>query len=376
MTHHFDHGIVGAGIVGLAHAYALARRGQSVVVFERNERVLGASVRNFGTIWPIGQTGVLYALALQSRDIWLEVLERSGIWHCKNGSLHIAHKVDEAQVLEEFAREAPAAGYECELWSASEVTGNVPAVNSEGLQAGLWSSTEIGVDPREVMSRLPTWLRDQYGVEFHFNTTVTGYDRPNVFAGDLTLQADYLWVCTGDDLQTLYPSFYRELGLRHCKLQMMRSQPLEPGSIGPLLASGLTLRHYASFGDCPTLPALKERVATEMPDYDRFGIHVLIAQNGRGELSLGDSHEYDDDIDPFDKPEIDRLILNYVEQLLTIPELRIVSRWNGTYCKHPSKPYVVDSPEPGATVVSGAGGAGLTLSFGLAEENVRRLQTT
>ncbi len=32
----YDDGVVGAGIIGLAHAYALARRGRKVAVFERN----------------------------------------------------------------------------------------------------------------------------------------------------------------------------------------------------------------------------------------------------------------------------------------------------------------------------------------------------
>src|SRR4029453_9672010 len=102
----YDAAVAGAGILGLAHAYHLARRGLRVVVFERHPRACGASVRNFGMIWPIGQpSGRLYQLARPSRDLWLEVLEVSGLWHARSGSLHVAYHEDEEQVLREFVGE-------------------------------------------------------------------------------------------------------------------------------------------------------------------------------------------------------------------------------------------------------------------------------
>src|SRR5690606_12854799 len=65
-----DIAVVGGGIVGLAVALATARQGRQVVLFERSDPAVGASVRNFGLVWPIGQpTGPTHDLALRSREI-------------------------------------------------------------------------------------------------------------------------------------------------------------------------------------------------------------------------------------------------------------------------------------------------------------------
>jgi FAD dependent oxidoreductase TIGR03364 len=374
MSQHFDVAVVGAGIVGLAHAYHLAKGGRRVVVFERGARAQGASVRNFGMLWPVGQpAGDRYRLARRSLEIWTSVLQSSGLWHKQTGSLHLAYHDDEAAVLREFAA-GPGSEIGGSLLSLSEATNRCPAVRGDGLRTGYWSPHETCVDPREVVAGLPDWLQKTYGVHFEFGTAVLAYDRPRLRSSSGEWSADRLVVCSGDDFQTLYPDLFPHTGLTRCKLQMMRTAPLAGGwRLGPMLAAGLTLRHYPAFAECPSLPALTKRLLAELPDYDRSGIHVLVSQNGRGELVLGDSHEYGAAVEPFDKEEINELILRYLATFLRPPELRLASRWHGVYCKHPSQPWFIARPADGVTVVTGVGGAGMTLSFGLAERVVGEL---
>ncbi len=375
-TGEFDDAIVGAGVIGLAHAYHLAMRGRRVIVFERSPLPVGAtgaSIRNFGMIWPIGQpAGELYELARRSRELWLNTLQDTGLWYERTGSLHLAYHDDEEAILREFIAAAPSNNVECRWLDPQQSLSKSPAIKPEGLRGAMWSPIETCVDPREVIANLPAWLSKSYKVKFVFNCAVTSYKDRRALAGGNEYLAENMYVCAGDDMQTLFPAVFRDSGIIRCKLQMMRSQPIVNNwRVGPMLAAGLTLAHYRSFQDCSSLTALKQRLAAEMPDYVRFGIHVMVSQNGLGELTLGDSHEYEDEISIFDKQEIDDLALRYLDTFFNAPDLRIASRWNGVYAKHPTEPYFIARPEAGVTIVTGVGGAGMTLSFGLAEKVVK-----
>ena len=57
------------------------------------------------------------------------------------------------------------------------------AVNPDGLLGGIWSPTEMTVDPREILARLPAFLADKYGVRFRFGTAVRSIQLPAIEAG-------------------------------------------------------------------------------------------------------------------------------------------------------------------------------------------------
>jgi len=371
----YDVAIVGAGILGLAHAYQAARRGLKVLVCERHAYAQGASIRNFGMIWPIGQPlGDTVETAHRSREAWLTVLAESGIWHERTGSLHVAYHDDEAAVLREFAADPAQAFRESELWDADRVRYRFPRINPAGLQAGLWSPLEVCVDPRRAVGELPCWLTERYGVAFAWETAAWGFDAGQLRTSRGSFAAPRLIVCSGDELQMLYPEAFAKMGMKRCKLQMMRTVGYGPEMrVGTMLAAGLTLKHYKSFANCPSLAKVAARYARELPEYERLGIHVLVSQNGNGELVLGDSHEYDAAIDIFDKPHIDELVLDYLRRFLVVPELKIAARWAGYYMKHPTRSYIIDRPEPNVTLVTATGGTGMTLSFGLAEKAINQV---
>ena len=349
--------IVGAGILGLAHAYTYAKRGHKVRVYERSPRASGASVRNFGMVRPIGQqSGLLSDLAMRSRDLWVEVLQETGLPYLPTGSLHVAYRDDEAAVAREFAELEP---LRARWLGPADVLSRSSSVIPEGLLGGLWSKHELLVDPRLILASLPAFLEQKYGVEFHFSTAVSDVRK---------LPADLVYICSGDDFETLYPEVFANSGVTRCKLQMMRTAAQPAGwELGPALAAGLTLRFYQSFKVCSTLPALEARIQAEMPLYNKWGIHVMASQTADGAVTLGDSHEYGLEVDPFNKEEIDRLILDYLKGFARFPNMEIAQRWNGVYARHFDRPFFYEQPEPEVYIVTASAGKGMTVSFGLAE---------
>jgi L-2-hydroxyglutarate oxidase LhgO len=102
----FDVTIVGAGAVGLACAYALARRGQSVVVLERENRIgAGISSRNSEVI----HAGLHYAtgslkarLCVEGRRALYPFLDAHSVAYDKCGKLIVATEDAETPALDDL----------------------------------------------------------------------------------------------------------------------------------------------------------------------------------------------------------------------------------------------------------------------------------
>ena len=163
----YDVIIVGGGIVGLSMALANAKRGKKVAVFERHPQAAGASVRNFGMVWPIGQpAGNLFDRAMRSREIWLDLSRETGMWARPTGSLHLAYHDDEMAVLEEFAATTKGAGYQCQLVTPAHVRSLSPIARMEGLRGALWSETEVNIYSRMAIKMVSDYIQKKYAVDF------------------------------------------------------------------------------------------------------------------------------------------------------------------------------------------------------------------
>jgi L-2-hydroxyglutarate oxidase LhgO len=116
----FDAAIIGAGAVGLACGNALAKRGLSVVVVEKEALIgSGVSARNSevihaGVHYP---TGSLKArLCVEGRRALYAFLENHNVAHLKCGKLIVATTAAEIAALEKLARQGEINGVEGVRW--------------------------------------------------------------------------------------------------------------------------------------------------------------------------------------------------------------------------------------------------------------------
>lgn len=112
----FDAAIVGAGVVGLAAAYALARRGQNVVVLER-EALIGAGVSSRNS--EVVHAGLYYPtsslkarLCVQGRRALYAFAAAHGVAYEQCGKLVVATSESEIPALETIAKQAEINGVE------------------------------------------------------------------------------------------------------------------------------------------------------------------------------------------------------------------------------------------------------------------------
>lgn len=116
----FDAAIVGAGAVGLACGYALAKRGRSVAVLEREPRIgSGISARNSEVIhaglhYP---TGSLKArLCVAGRRALYPFLEAHNVTHLRCGKLVVATEEREIPAIERLQAQGVVNGVEGVRW--------------------------------------------------------------------------------------------------------------------------------------------------------------------------------------------------------------------------------------------------------------------
>lgn len=365
--------IIGAGILGLSHAYAAAKRGLKVKVFERSATPLGASVRNFGQALVTGQPpGPMLDLARESREIWGQWAQLAGIQLKRNGSYLFARTEAEEHLLEAFcAGRAQEHGYRVKLLQGAalhELYGGQFAHH----RAALHGLDDQQLYSREAIPALINYLSRELNVEFHFSTLVRDIEPGQVHTTAGSFRGEQIIVCSGHDYQTLLAEQIGELNPQICRLQMLRARPVVELNLQHALLTGLSCVHYGAFADLPEAAPVQAEILRDVPHLHENGIHLLISPTPYGELIIGDSHHYGSDPSPFNAEQVDNWMIELAEHTLGC-KIQVVERWQGVYGSRGPGPFSFLRAAPGVSAALMHTGVGMSVGPAMAERNITEL---
>ena len=373
MSSSFDVLVVGAGIVGLAHAYEAAKRGLTVCVVDRDAACVSASIRNFGFVTVTGQgAGDTWRRARFARDVWADIAPKAGINVVHQGLNLVATRDKSVDVLNAFMQTAMAHGVGCSLWSPEEASRHAPELKLDKAKAVLHSPIELRVESRDAIGQLTRWLAEAHGVTFRFGEAVLEIATPKVVTAKGTLHAERVVVCTNADIHGLYSHYFAKHQVRLCQLQMLRVQPQAGFKLNASVMGDLSLVRYHGYSQLPQAqPLLQELRAEEGASLDN-GIHLIVVQSADGSLVVGDSHHYGASVSPFAMANVDELMLRHMREALHITDYQVTERWVGIYPSAPETDCFIEAPDEATRIAIVTSGTGASTGFGVAHDTFER----
>ena len=367
--------MVGSGIVGLAHAYEAKKRGLSVAIVEQNASCTGASIRNFGFITVSGQSSRdTWRRAVYSAQVWKELANLADIKILHEGTWILCQRPEAVEVAKAFLQTPM--GTDCkyypkESYQNLESLGfaNVNSLNLKNSLGLLYSPHEFRVESREAIPQIASYLENKMGIDFYWKTEVLSIEGASIHTSNNRLNAQKIVMCPGAQLTGVAKPYIEKYDLKLCTLQMLRVKVQDgfvlPGSV----MTDNSLARYLGWSELPEAIPLKERIAKEMPEFIKEGIHLIVVQSADGTLVVGDSHRYGSSEEVFASERIEQLIIELMYQVLNITEHAVVERWTGVYPSSNVFDALIEKASPALRVTIVSSGTGASTAFGLAKDN-------
>lgn len=351
--------VVGAGVVGLACARALALRGREVLVLERHGLIgsetsaRNSEVIHAGIYYPTGSLKAV--LCVEGKALLYAYLNERGLPHRRCGKIIVATHKAQFETLRAYQTQARRNGVgELEWLDRARVCALEPAVDA---LAGLYSPTTGIIDSHAYMLSLQSDLESAGGV-VALHTTVCG----------LVREGDRLRILT-DDLELITGCLVNAGGLEAPTL----ARQLDPLAPAGWYARG---RYYGYSGPPPF-----SRLVYPIAEAAGLGVHVTV--DLAGQVRFGPDVEWIDQPDyTFDDGCRDDFANAIARYFPAVERQRLLPGYTGVRPKisppsAPASDFRIDGIEqhgvPGLVNLLGIESPGLTSSLAIAQRVADRL---
>ncbi|MBS1555109.1 MAG: TIGR03364 family FAD-dependent oxidoreductase [Bacteroidetes bacterium] len=378
----FDLIVVGSGVLGTFHAYHAAKKGKLVLLLEKDNQPMQATVRNFGQIVPSGMGKEWFQFGVRGTQIYNTIQAETDISIRNNGSVYIASDADEQQLIHELKKEMDTRGYQSILLSTSQCIDRWPALKSTYCKEGIFFPQEVSAEPNLLIHRLLQYCTSKFQNFVYqpgtpvVECSVTGSVSKVKTTFGKTYTAEKVIICNGGEFKLLFPELFERSGIVVSKLQMLQTLVMPEVEMEGNILTGLTIRRYESFQECPSYAKLQ--TPDHLAELKKWGIHLLFKKAIDGSIIIGDSHEYaaSNEVERlgFGQNEyINQLMLAEAQRIVHFDVNKIASSWSGFYPQHNEKDIVEIDIEDRIHIRTAIGGKGMTTSAGYAEQSIAKL---
>lgn len=382
MAFKYDLIVVGAGALGTFHAYHAAAAGKKVLLVEKDQRPVNATVRNFGMVIASGMSGKWFDYGVYGTELYKSIQQRFDISVRNNGSVYIASDDDEQQLIHELKDKYDTNGYESQLLSQKQLLAKYPSLKASYCREALYFPQEVSVEPNLFIHKVHAYMLFTFSNFEMKNATVvtdcfvSGSDVIVTTAGGERLSAERAIIASGHEFKILFPGLFQNQNLSVSKLQMLRTKPLPGVAMAGNIATGLSIRRYEAFTECAGFAQMK--TPDHLLELESYGIHILLKQAVDGTIIIGDSHEYEkigseENLGYQLSQHINDLMLKEAVRIADFDMSNLSESWAGYYGLHDEKEIFEHTIENKIFIAVGIGGKGMTCSAGYAKENISKI---
>lgn len=230
----YDLIIIGAGAMGTFHAYHAALMGKKVLVVERDQQPVNATVRNFGMVIASGMSGKWFDYGVYATQLYKTIQQRHDISVRNNGSLYIASDESEQKLIHALKSHYDVIGYHAELLTHKQLLDKHPALNAAYCKEALYFPQEVSVEPNLFIHRLHDYITGTFSnLKFLMSTTVidcsiSANEVIVTIAGGQQFKATKVAICSGHEFNLLFPALFSQQNYRLANYRCLEPNPTNP----------------------------------------------------------------------------------------------------------------------------------------------------